>query len=128
MKGITQELSEIVGSGVSTVFVKVLPEDRETVSLEEVRRILDRVAPPERGLSGLPLRLVREKVERDLLSRPAAQGSSALRVADVKEYVTGRLAGAAVGDIRVKARIGSLLGWFLILVFLVLPPVLVLLF
>lgn len=128
VRNATEQMSEIIGTGVSMAFVKFLPGDRDTISIEEVRRILDRVAPPEGGLAGLPLRLVRKRVENDLLNKAASEGPQVLGVAQVKDYVTDKLAGTAVRDIRIKAMIGQLVGWFIVFIFLVLPLLLVLIF
>ena len=128
VRGAADNLSEIIGTGVSMAFLKFLPEDRDTVSVEEVRRILDSVAPAEGGLSGLPLRLVRDKVQSDLLSQASAEGSPTLKVEEVKSYITDRLAETAVRDIRIKAWIAQIIGWFMLFIFLALPLLLVLIF
>jgi len=121
VRGMSEDLSGVVGTVVEKGLVIALPADRERVSKEEVRRILDKVAPEGGGLSGFPLRLVRKKVLAEVTEGSDAMGTPSIRVADIRDYATGKLAGAVVGDIELKAKIGWIAGFIPVLVFLAGP-------
>jgi hypothetical protein len=128
LRGIKSDLSGAVETIVDKGLVLALPTDRETMSVEEIRRIVDKVAPDKGGLSGLPMRLVRKKVLSEITARSGGAEAHPVSVADIRDYATVKLVGTAVGDIEIKTKMGLLVGYFLVLLFLAGPLVLLLLF
>ena len=109
VRGMSSDLSGVVDTVVDKGLILALPSDRETISVEEVHRILDKVAPEEGGLSGLPLRLVRKRVFSEISARSDAMEKPSISVADIKNFAAEKLVGAVVGA-GVEAGADSLFG------------------